>query len=727
MSKRDERLSIMLRRLCHSLATPRELPDRQLLERFALFRDETAFDLLVRRHGPLVLGVCRRVLGDDHHAEDAFQATFLLLARKVQSIERRESVGSWLYGVAYHTSLKLRTQIGRRRRREREAAAARPLETSARGTRDLEAILDDELQRLPQKYRTPIVLCYLEGRTHSEAAVELGWPVGTVAGRLARARIMLRNRLVKRGVSLSVAALASLLAAQPASAAPLPLMQATAEAALAVAAGKTATGIISVQAAALTEGMVRTMLMTKFQTFAAMVLTIGLIGAGAGVGTYGVLAQTQEETKPAVAQDLASKLVEAQSPPERKQEIGEVLAMMRGHTGDVYSVEFTPDGQRLTSAGADGTVVLWDVASGRTIWTFQANKDPIWSLAFTPDGKLLASGADDGTVRFWEATTGKQVSTVPGHEKPVRSLAFSPDGRLLATGGDDRTVKLWDTKSGKELRGFTWKTQVGEQPATAIAYSPDGKLVAVAGQDESVRLLETTTGKVVAQHTAHRDRVTCVAFAPDGKTFAVGSTDHSASIMTTEGGKVIRRLAGHSDSVLSLAFSPDGKLLATASADGTVKLWDVATGKEVATLQLPNGKAVWSVKFAPDGTKVATADADKTVKLWKVETRYYRFESGDAKDLVGRTTKTAPAGDRLDQLVQELARSQKSNDQIVEALFLATLGRLPADTEKQFAAGHLAKDKNRVEAVADVLYSLTNTKEFAAHVQDLSKRSKRPQ
>src|SRR5262245_24620800 len=107
MSKRDERLSIMLRRLCRSLATPRELPDRQLLERFALFRDETAFDLLVRRHGPLVLGVCRRVLGDDHHAEDAFQATFLLLARKVQSIERRESVGSWLYGVAYHTSLKL--------------------------------------------------------------------------------------------------------------------------------------------------------------------------------------------------------------------------------------------------------------------------------------------------------------------------------------------------------------------------------------------------------------------------------------------------------------------------------------------------------------------------------------------------------------------------------------------------------------------------------------------
>src|SRR5262249_23922770 len=206
-----------------------------------------------------------------------------------------------------------------------EGAAAPPVP-------EVEALLDAELERLPAKYRTPIILCYLEGRTHAEAAVELGWPAGTIAGRLARARTMLRNRLVKRGVSLSVAAVASLLTSQPASAAPLPLMQTTVEAALAVATGNTATGIISAQAAVLTEGMVRTMLMTKFQTFAAMVLAIGLIGAGAGVGTYQVLGQTQEEAKsPALSKELAGVLAGAQHAPDRTPELGEVLWTLRGH------------------------------------------------------------------------------------------------------------------------------------------------------------------------------------------------------------------------------------------------------------------------------------------------------------------------------------------------------------------------------------------------------------
>jgi WD40 repeat protein len=635
-------------------------------------------------------------------------------------------VGSWLYGVAYHTSLKLRTQIGRRRRREREAAAVRQEGAAAPAVPEVEAILDAELERLPAKYRTPIILCYLEGRTHAEAAVELGWPVGTISGRLARARIMLRSRLIKRGVSLSVAALASLLAAQTASSAPLPLMQTTVEAALAVAAGKTATGIVSVQAAALTEGMVRTMLMTKFQAFTAMVLTIGLIGAGAGVGTYQVFGQTQEEAKsPALTKKLAGVLAGAQDAPDRKPEIGEVLWTLRS-PAEVHDVAFAPDGRRVSAAGADGAVRVWDVMSGAEIQNLQWRSEPIRSLAFTPDGKWLAAGDDNGSVGLWEAATGKEIRTLDTR-RPVRSVAFSPDGRLLATAGDDRTVRLWDAATGQAVVGIdVGGPLVGAPQAGQVVFAPDGQKLATAGSERGLVVVDLVKEREVYSFAGGQGRLAALGFTPDGKLLATGGIDKIVHVLDAATGKELRRIVGHTDAILSLAISPDGKVLATASADGTVKLWDLATGKEIATLKSSDRKAIWSVRFAPDGTKVATADADKTVKLWSVASKVRAAEAKTAwKDAVVESRQPAP-GDRLDQLVQELVKSQKSDDQIIDALFLAAIGRFPAETEKKFAMEHLTKGKDRAEAVTDVLHALTNTREFSAHVQDLTKRTKRP-
>src|SRR5437879_2586487 len=181
------------------------LTDGQLLTLFIENRDEGAFEALVRRHGPMVMGVCRRVLRNAHDAEDAFQATFLVLVRKAASIRPRGMVGNWLYGVACRTAAKARARHAKRRAKElaMPAKQVRPDETSA----ELQALVEHELRRLPDKYRAALVLCELEGRTRKEAARRLGWPEGTVATRLIRARALLAKRLTRQGVGLPAALL----------------------------------------------------------------------------------------------------------------------------------------------------------------------------------------------------------------------------------------------------------------------------------------------------------------------------------------------------------------------------------------------------------------------------------------------------------------------------------------------------------------------------------------
>jgi RNA polymerase sigma factor (sigma-70 family) len=728
MSQREDRLSLMLRRLCRSLANPRELPDRQLLERFLLFREETAFELLVRRHGPLVLGVCRRVLGNDHDAEDAFQATFLLLARKAGAIQRRESVGSWLYGVAYHMAQKLRTQAARRRKNEGAAPISQLFQATAES--ELEAALDAELQRLPAKYRIPIILCYFEGMTHAEVAVELGWPVGTVAGRLSRAREMLRERLVHRGVAMTVAGLATALGAQSASAAPLPLVQTTVQTALAVTAGKAAAGVASAQVIALTEGMVRTMLLTKVQNVLAATLVIGLLSSGVGVGTYQVLAQDRGDSSNGVAlsaQPEATRAADNAPLGEPVRRI-ELVQTLRGHTDEVHSVAFSPDGRRLTSAGADGTVRVWDAETGKEIRALHSDKQAIWSLAVSPDGKLLAAGAAEGTLRLWELSSGQEIRVLRGADKPMRSVAFSPDGQLLVSASEDRTVRLWDAATGQEVRRLDVKDAGAERASAAVAFAPDGRTLAAAVADKSVSLLQVPDLRIRARYERNTERIDALAFTPDGKVLATGSADKTVHLLDVATGKELRRIVGHSDAVLSVAFSPDGNLLATASADGTVKLWDAATGKEVATLKIQNQRAVWSVTFAPNGKRVVTADANRAVQIWSVEGVIVRGENSDvAKDRVNwesRTLKAAADGDSIDRLILELVRGQKSNDQIIDAVFLATLGRFPLDTERKLTTDHLTKAKDRGEGTADIVWALTNSIEFKSHVEELNKRLK---
>ena len=267
--------------------------DGELLGRYCADRDEAAFGALLQRHGPLVLNVCRRVLGNAHDADDAFQATFLVLARKAGAIRRGESVGSWLFGVAHRIASKARADAARRRERERQAGeppAANPAPEA--GWAELRPILDEEVSRLPAKYRAAVVLRYLQGKSHQEAAQELGWPSGSLSWRLARALDLLRDRLARRGVTLTAAALAAVITAN-ARAAVLPdvLAADVQQAALRFASGAAAGGALSPGAMTLAQGAMQTMWISQLKMIALVGLAIGLLGASLGFAGFHFLAE----------------------------------------------------------------------------------------------------------------------------------------------------------------------------------------------------------------------------------------------------------------------------------------------------------------------------------------------------------------------------------------------------------------------------------------------------
>ena len=284
-----------------------DLSDGQLLGRFVTQRDEASFAALVRRHGPMVWGVCRRVLCRLQDAEDAFQATFLVFVQKAATILPRSMVGSWLYGVAYRAALKARAVATRRRVKERQVAAmSQPLTVAEGVWNDLEPLLDQELNRLPDKYRLPLVLCDLDGKTRKEASAQLGWPEGTVAGRLARGRAMLAKRLRKLGLPLSSGLLAAVLSQNTASAAvPGALVSSTVRAATLVAAGKAAAAAgVPLNVAVVAKGVLNAMLMTKCKLASAAVLLAVIASAFVGVLTHHALAAWQDTTNPTATSAL---------------------------------------------------------------------------------------------------------------------------------------------------------------------------------------------------------------------------------------------------------------------------------------------------------------------------------------------------------------------------------------------------------------------------------------
>jgi RNA polymerase sigma factor (sigma-70 family) len=326
------------------------LTDGQLLEEYINRREEAALTALVRRHGPMVWGVCRRILRHYHDAEDAFQATFLVFVRKAASIAFPELLANWLYGVAHQTALKARATTAKRNARERQVAEmSEPATPEKELWSDLSPLLDQALSTLPDKYRVAIVLCDLEGKTRREAARQLGVPDGTVAARLARGRKMLAVRLARHGLAFSAGSLAAVLTQHAASASvPASVVSSTIRGVDLYAAGQAAAAGISVKAIALTEGVLKTMFSTKVKIATIVLLGVGLLGISWGLyPTFAAMPMDgQQETASPPPSECDALGMAGENPVKANQD-GKTLSLPKGPSPVQVLVSLTKDGKLL--------------------------------------------------------------------------------------------------------------------------------------------------------------------------------------------------------------------------------------------------------------------------------------------------------------------------------------------------------------------------------------------
>jgi RNA polymerase sigma factor (sigma-70 family) len=624
-----------LRRLCAEAGPPE---DAVLLDRFVLAHDREAFELLIARHGPMVLGTARRLLDNTHDAEDVFQGVFLSLARLAKSIRQGRALPAWLHNTTCRVAAKLRAnrpgQSPPPERYEQCDPAAGLI------WREVCQALEEELQRLPERLRSPLLLCYLSGLTRDEAARQLGWSLGTLKRRLEGGRKALQTRLARRGIA-SVGLALSVLAPEA--------LQAT-----------------------VSKSLLDSSLSLIFSTEAVVPATISALVLSSATTVQGLAMKSLIALLAAIALGLGIHAGLGQADPPK---------LAQGKKEDARRTQQEKVVQRDDPLPA-GSVLRFGTARFR-------HGIPVSMMTVSADGKLAVAVNGNhmmGATRVFDLVTGRVLYTLGGWEgTSIEAAAISPDGRTIVT-KQDFSLRVRDAATGKELRRIELKRADSYSRNEWLAFTPDGKALAVTSQGKVIHLIEFKTGKTIREF-AHGDAVFGIAFSQDGKLMAAGSNEHEkgnyfARLWDVETGKELRRFMHGSTGygLRSLAISPDAKLLASAGDDGRMRLFDVVTGKERKVFPKDGGRTLLgSVAFAPDGKTVAAAG--DSLRLYDVVTgeerlRINRKALGLAFADGGKTLTGAVVGAiyRWDTATGKALTPESAGDSVVEQILVTPDG-----------------------------------------------------
>lgn len=648
------------------------VPDATLLARWREQHDEAAFAALMARHGPMVLGLCRRVLGDVQHAEDVFQATFLVLARRAAQLRRTEVLASFLYTIALRLARKAHTVERRRKLMQVDGETPEPADSSPHpldllSGRELLTLLDAEVARLPEVYRLPLLLCVLQGRTIEKAASLLGWSIGSVRGRLTRGRERLRQRLRRRGLDLSVGALALLT--------PVALPERLQAECLR-------------NLSAPVPGAIHTLAASSVSAWKPRAIGLGLLVLAAlGLGASLALVPTPNPDPPAAPAPIAPPVQAKEEP--RRDRYGDPLplgAVARLGTlrfrapGEIVALAFAPDNKSIV-VSADGGLILMDPVSGERIkrlptvtypekgesgswgtenpivispdgkrllskgykavghsllqvvrvWDLAGEKEPreydigqwiLW-LGWSAENQPLAVRVEEGVLYLHDLATGRSrrfackepQRSFSGHFRNDPHVGCSPAGNTLAVADDKNTVHVWETTTGRERCTLQSEGDI----IFFLVFSPDGSRL-VSGTGKTGQMWDAMTGNLL--YTVKADESYRVPlFSADGKLLAIAHSWTTISFWDAATGKELGRTEGKMDFAPSIALSPDGKSLVTAVRHGsTIHVWDVVTGKRKAE---PEGHTnrPGNASFTPDGRHVATGgSSDSTIRIWDLRT-----------------------------------------------------------------------------------------------------------
>jgi RNA polymerase sigma factor (sigma-70 family) len=586
--------------------------DRDLLERYSFSRNGAAFAELVRRHGPMVYGTCRRIADNFSDADDAFQATFFVLARKADAIRTKDAVGAWLHRVAVRVAQRARQQAITRRSHQRAAAKPEAVHPGA-PVADWWAVVDAEINQLPLVLRQALLACDVGGQSRSQAARELGWPEGTVAKRLARARQELAGRLARRGLTLGAAGLAAsglaaAWAGQATAAVPGPLRAATVRQAASnalepsvgsVAVRTLAEEVMRSMKAAVALGWLMTALATLLLAGAGAVLAGALAGppdkqAGPARGARDTQVGDPQVGEPKIGEPPvgAARVAPADGSVWKKKAVLETPGWLPG------SLAYSPDGKRLAVGGSGGKVTAFDAAAGKPTWTADVGGN-FAALAFTADASALLATFRDG-VRFLDPETGKVG-------KALEEPDASPDGRVLAVGMfPDRPVEpnlLRHQIVFGTPRGYVVKTWIGTGPVSTL-----------------------TTGTVSKDAKPADPNAVPLAVDPSGTcAIMTGPIDRQSrknvlwAYVCGDYGKDSpgnRLLEGHLETVVSAAWSKDGKVAMTGDTGGRIIVWD---GKK-ETRRLESGQRIAALAVTSDGRQTAAVVVGKEAEFYVWET-----------------------------------------------------------------------------------------------------------